>query len=145
GGYGSATVAREVTCRLWSGGRMGSPLSIMGAGKAAERGELLPCPCGHGARNSAAVAHLPVRLNLACFAPDDEQRDHQEYASQQPDVRASGHQDNRNDQEHAVADYENPATDRHCSGSVSPPLCADEACVSEVVWVVFRRRCTRCT
>ena len=36
GGYGSATVGREVTCRLWSGGRMGSSLSIMGAGKAAE-------------------------------------------------------------------------------------------------------------
>ena len=72
GGYGSATVAGEVTCRLWAGGRMGSPLSIMGAGKAAERWELLPCPCGHGARNSAAVAHLAVRSNLACFAPDDE-------------------------------------------------------------------------
>lgn len=55
GGYGSATVGREVTCRLWSGGRMGSSLSIMGAGKAAERWELLPCPCGHGASASATI------------------------------------------------------------------------------------------
>ena len=73
GGCGSATVGREVTCRLWSGGRMGSSLSIMGAGKAAERWELLPCPCGHGARNSATVVLLAFLSTLACFTPDDEQ------------------------------------------------------------------------
>lgn len=37
GGNVWVTGAREVTCRLWSGGRMGSPLSIMGAGRTAER------------------------------------------------------------------------------------------------------------
>lgn len=42
GGYGSVTAGCEVTCRLWSGGRWGSSLSIMGAGKAAKRGSRQP-------------------------------------------------------------------------------------------------------
>ena len=48
GGSGRVTVGREVTCRLWAGGRMGSPLSIMGAGKAAERESFCRAHVGTG-------------------------------------------------------------------------------------------------
>lgn len=48
GGNGSVTCAREVTRRLWSGGRLGSPLSSMGVGKAAERGSFCHAHVGTG-------------------------------------------------------------------------------------------------